>query len=166
MSISTEPSPSSEVISFDWSNLTESHLHLSVPFQIVVNVTARRILRTIVDEGASVSILSSTAWQALGSPQLVPATDQILAFNRRPTTPLGTLPYLPITLGGKTVCIDVMVVQGPLDFNLLLRHDYVYAMKVIVSVLFRVMHFPHHGNIVTFDKLSFVKPDHRITISH
>ena len=26
-SISTEPSPSSEVISFDWSNLTESHLH-------------------------------------------------------------------------------------------------------------------------------------------
>ena len=73
------------------------------------------MLRTIVDEGASVSILSSTALKALGSPQLVPSTDQILAFNRRPTTPLGTLPYFPITLGGKTICIDVMVVQGPLD---------------------------------------------------
>ena len=81
LSVLTEPSPSSEAISFDLSNLTESHLHLSVPFQIVVNVTARRILRTIVDEGASVSILSSTAWKALGSPQLVLATDQILAFN-------------------------------------------------------------------------------------
>ena len=110
MSVSTKPSSSSEVISFDWSNLTESHLHSSVPFQIVVNVTARRILRTIVDEGTSVSILSSTAWQALGSPQLVPATNQILAFNRRPTSPLGTLPCFPITLGGKTVYIDVMVV--------------------------------------------------------
>ena len=28
---STKPSPSSEVISFDWSNLIESHLHSSVP---------------------------------------------------------------------------------------------------------------------------------------
>ena len=37
----TEPSLSSEVISFDWSNLIESHLHSSVPFQIVVNVTTR-----------------------------------------------------------------------------------------------------------------------------
>ena len=110
LSLSTEPSPSSEAISFDWSNLTESHLHSSVPFQIVVNVTARQMLRTIVDEGASVSILSSTTWQDLGSPQFVPATNQILAFIRRPTAPLGTLPYLPITLGGKNVCIDVMVV--------------------------------------------------------
>ena len=88
-----------------------------------MNVTARWILHTIVDEGASVSILSSTAWQYLGSPQLVSTIDQILAFNCRPTAPLGTLPYFPITLGGKTVCIDVMVVQGPLDFNLLLGHE-------------------------------------------
>ena len=74
LSLSTEPSPSSEVISFDWSNLTESRLHSSVPFQIVVNVTARWILHTIVDEGASVSILSSTAWKNLCSPHLVPTT--------------------------------------------------------------------------------------------
>ena len=126
-----EPSPSTEVISFDWSNLTKSRLHLSVPFQIVVNVTARWILRTIVDEGASISILSPTVWQDLGSRQLVPATNQILAFNQRPTTPLGILPHFPITLGWKTICIDVMVVQGPLDFNLLLGCDYFYAMKAI-----------------------------------
>ena len=60
---------------------------MGVPFQIVVNVAARRILHTIVDKGDSVSILSSTAWQALGSPQLVPATDQILAFNPIPIAP-------------------------------------------------------------------------------
>ena len=109
-SISTKPSPSSEAISFDWSNLIESCLHSSVPFQIVVNVTARWILCTIVDKGASISILSSTAWQALCSPHLVPSTDHILDFNRRPTAPLGTLPYLPITLGGKTINqpLDIM----------------------------------------------------------
>ena len=71
-----------------------------------------------------------------------------------------------ITLGGKTIYIDVMVVHGPLDFNLLLGHDYIYAMKAIVSTLFRVMHFPHDGNIVTIDQLSFVTPNHRITPSN
>ena len=96
----------------------------------------------------------------------MPTTDQILAFNRRPTAPLGTLPYLPITLGGKTICIDVMVVQGPLDFNLLLGRDYVYAMKAIMYTLFRVMHFPHDGKIVTIDQFSFVTPNHRITPSN
>ena len=96
----------------------------------------------------------------------MPATDQILDFNRRPTAPLGTLPYFPITLGGKIVCIDVMVVQGPLDFNLLLGRDYVYAMKVVVSTLFRVMHFSHYGKIVTIDQHSFVKLDHCMTPSH
>ena len=124
------------------------------------------MLHTIVDKGASVSILSSIAWQALGFPRFVPATDQILAFNRRPTTPLGILPYFPITLGGKTGSIDVMVVQGPLYFNLLLGHDYVYAMKAVVSTLFRVMHFPHDGKIVTIDPLSFVTPDHHVTPSN
>ena len=59
-----------------------------------------------------------------------------------------------------------MVVQGPLDFNLLLGCDYVYAMKAVVSTLFRVMHFPHDGKIVTIDQISFVTPNHRITPSN
>ena len=103
-----------------------------------MRVNAKSILYTIIDKGAYVSILSSTAWKSIGSPLLVLAIDQILDFNRRPTAPLGTLPYLPITLGGKIVYIDVMVVQGPLDFNLFFGRDYVYAMKVVVSTLFRV----------------------------
>ena len=59
-----------------------------------------------------------------------------------------------------------MVVQGTLDFNIILRHDYVYAMKDVVSTLFQVMYFPHDGNIVTIDKLSFVTTGHHITPSH
>ena len=41
----------------------------------------------------------------------------------------------------------------------------VYAMKVVVSTLFRAMHFPHDGKIMTIDHLSFVTPNHRITPS-
>ena len=59
-----------------------------------------------------------------------------------------------------------MVVQGTLDFNLFLGRDYVYAMKAVVSTLFRFMHFPHDGKIVTIDQLSFVTLDHHITPSN
>lgn len=95
------------------------------------------------------------AWQGLGSPNLVLTSSQLLAFNKSTSKPLGVLPQIPIALGGKTASIDVMVVQGPLDFNMLLGRDYIYAMKAIVSTLFRVMHFPHDINIVTIDQFSF-----------
>jgi hypothetical protein len=52
-----------------------------------------------------------------------------------------------------------MVVQDPLDFDILLGRDYVYSMKVIVSTLFRVISFPHDGRMVTIDQLSFIGPD-------
>ena len=39
-------------------------------------------------------------------------------------------------------------------------------MKSVVSTLFRVIHFPHDGKIVTIDQISFVTPDHHITPSN
>jgi hypothetical protein len=110
------------------------------------------------DEGASISIFSFIAWQDLGCPQLALVMQNLLAFNRRNNQPLGALPQFPITLGGKTVFIYVMVVQDPLDFSLLGR-DYVYAMKSIVSTLFRVIYFHHDGRTMTIDQLSFIGPN-------
>ena len=57
------------------------------------------------------------------------------------------------------VYIDVMLVQDPLDFNLILGHDYVYVMGALVSSLFHVMCFPHEGRIMIIDKISFVGPN-------
>ena len=62
------PPPSSYVISFDWSHLTAFHLPSYVPFQITVQAYNMVVHGPILDEGASVSIMSSTTWQALGSP--------------------------------------------------------------------------------------------------
>jgi hypothetical protein len=153
-----EPPPSNEAIRFDWDVLTGPRLPSYIPFQITVQVCGRDVTKTLIDEGSSVSILSSIAWQALGCPPLAPVTQNLLAFNRRTSQPLGTLPQFPVTLGGKTVFIDVMVVQDPLDFSLLLGRDYVYAMKAIVSTLFHVISFPHDGRVVTVDQLSFIDP--------
>ena len=83
----------------------------------------------------------------------------MLVFNRGTSQPLGILPKLPITLGGKTIYIYMMVVQGPLDFNLLLGHDYVYVTGALVSSLFRVMCFLHEGIIVFIEQLTFISPE-------
>jgi hypothetical protein len=152
------PPPSNEAIRFDWDVRTEPRLPSYMPFQITVQVCGWDVPQTLIDAGSSVSIFSSITWQDLGCPPLAPVTHNLLAFNRRTSQPLGNLPQFPITLGGKIVFIDVMVVQDPLDFALLLGRDYDYTMKAIVSTLFRVISFPHDGRVVIFDQLSFIDP--------
>jgi hypothetical protein len=154
-----EPPPSNEAILFYWGALTGHHLPSHIPFNITVQVCGRDVPQTLIDEGSFVSILSSIARKALGYPHLVPVTQNLLDLNKRTSQPLGILPQFLVTLGGKNIVIDVMVVQDPLDFDLLLGRDYFYAMKVIVSTLFRVIYFPHDGRIVAIDKLSFIGLD-------
>jgi hypothetical protein len=96
----------------------------------------------------------------------VPVNHNLLAFDRRASESLGILPQLPINLGGQIFHIGVMIVQGPLDFDLLFGCDYVYAMKAIMSTLFRVMYFLYNGNIVTIDQLLFIKTDHHMISDH
>jgi hypothetical protein len=155
----TKPPPSNEAILFYWGALIGPRLPSHIPFQITVQVRGRDVPQTLIDEGAFISILSFIAWYALGCLQLASVTQNLLAFNRGTSQPLGILPQFLVTLGGKTVFIDVMVVRDPLDFSLLLGWDYFYAMKAIVSTLFCVISFPHYGRIVTIDQLSFISPD-------
>jgi hypothetical protein len=112
--------PSNEAILFYWGGLTKPRLPSHIPFKIPVQVCGRDVPHTIIDEGSSISIFSFIAWQDLGYHKLMPVTQTLFAFNRRTSHPLGILPQFLVTLGGKTIFIDVMVVMDPLDFDLLL----------------------------------------------
>ena len=70
-------------------------------------------------------------------------TSQLVVFERRNSIALGIISQTPITLGGKTILVDFMVIEDPLDFNMLLGCDYVYSMQVVVSTFFHVMYFNH-----------------------
>jgi hypothetical protein len=105
-----KPPPSNETILFDWGALTRPYLPSHIPFQITLQVCGRDVPQTPIDEGASIGILSYVSWYAVGCPHLALVTQNLLAFNRRTNQPLGTLPQFPVTLGGKDVFIDVMVV--------------------------------------------------------
>lgn len=114
---------------------------------------------TIIDEGVSSSILSATTLQDLSSLRLAPITHNLLAFNKRTSQALGILHNFPINLGGKFTYLDVKVVQGPFDFNLLFDHDYFYVMGALVFSLFRVICFLREVRILAIDKLSFIGPN-------
>ena len=58
-------------------------------------------------------------------------------------------------LAQKTVLIDIEVVNAQLDYNLLLGRSYMYSMRAIASTVFRLMMFPHKGNIVMVNQLTY-----------
>ena len=51
--------------------------------------------------------------------------------------------------------VEVEVIDAPLDYKLLLRRSWTYAMCVIALVVLRVVVFPHEGNLVIVDQLNF-----------
>jgi hypothetical protein len=63
------------------------------------------------------------------------------------------LQSLAVQLGGKTISIDVEVVDAPLDYNLLLGRSRFYAMTIVASSVFRCVQSPDQGEIVTIDQL-------------
>jgi hypothetical protein len=92
--------------------------------------------------------------------------NDLLAFDRRPNEYLGILPQLPIMLGGNIFLFDLLVAQGPLVFNMILGHDYVYTMNVIVSTSFWLMHFPQERSIVTIYHLVSDNHHHNPYLAH
>jgi hypothetical protein len=124
-------------------------------FQIQVIVSNKNICRMIIDEGASTCAMSITYWKAFGSPPLTESHNMLKAFNGSGFKPYSVLPSLPITLEGKMVQVEVEVFDSPLDYNLLLGCRWIDSMRVVVSTLFCVVHFPHQGKVVTVNQLTF-----------
>ena len=57
-------------------------------------------------------------------------------------------------IGGKTIIVEVEVIDGPLDYNVLLGILRVYAMDVVVSTYLHTITFPHKGGITFIDQLA------------
>ena len=96
-----------------------------------------------------------SCWKGLGSPEIIPSQSMLKAFDEHFFKPHGIVPAFPITLGGKTVTVEVEVVDTPIDYNFLLGQSWTYKMEVIPSSYFRCIKFPHEGKLVTVDQLSF-----------
>ena len=98
----------------------DPQLPTQLAFLIQVKAMIKIVHRTIIDEGSSTCIMSMSCWKTLGSPTLSRSSMTLKAFDGRTYTPYGILNNLKVELGGKTVEIDVEVIDGNLDYNILL----------------------------------------------
>jgi hypothetical protein len=150
------------MIMLDTTNL-KPRLPYHVVFQIVVahptKIFTWNIFCTVVDEGDSTCVMSLSCWKAIGQLELSPSPTLLTVFDGRSFRPHGIIPSFPVQLGGNTVCVEVEVVDAPIDYNLLLVCSWTYAMQAVVATVFQVLLFPHEFRIVTIDQLSFSRPD-------
>ena len=108
----------SNTISFSTQGKPQLPPH--VPIQIHVSYKGVNIRRMVVDEGASTCVMSLSCWKGLGSPEIVPSQSMLKSFDGHVFKPHRIVPMFPVMLGGKTVTIEVEVVDAPIDYNLLL----------------------------------------------
>ena len=72
----------------------------------------------------------------------------LTAFDGRSFQSHKIIPSLKVHLGGKTIAIEVEVVDAPLDYNILLVRNWMYSMQAVASSLFRVVCFPFNGKML------------------
>lgn len=99
--------------------------------------------------------MSLVYWKAIGSSTLSKSSNMLTTFDGHSFRPHGIIPTFPVHLGGNMIEVEVEVVDAPLDYNLLLGHNWTYAMVVVISSVFYVICFPHQGEIVMINQLSF-----------
>ena len=123
----------SNLIIFDLENSTP-HLPHQMAFQIPALVKNRPCFWTVIDAGASTCIMSIQCWRSLGSPTLNQSPMILKAFDGRGFHPFGILQDLPIGVEGKTISLDVEVVDAPLDYNLFFGSQLVLCYDCYCSI--------------------------------
>ena len=129
------------MMAFDLDKAT-LRLPSTVTFQIPISVQTITIHRCVIDEGASTCIMSNNLWQKLGAPELKPSLITLRAYDGHPSTPVGLFENVLVCLAGKTVHIDIEVLDAHLDYNILLGKSYMYDIYAIASSIFHIMMFP------------------------
>jgi hypothetical protein len=81
-------------------------------------------------------------WKKFVSPELVPSIITLRAYDGRPSSPKGLFQNFLVKLEGKTILVDIEVINAPLDYNILFGRSYMYTLKVVASSVFQMMMFP------------------------
>jgi hypothetical protein len=127
------------------------HFPYHMAFQIHVEYTEFTIKGNAIDEGVATCVISLTYWKSIDSPTLSQFMTMLTIFDGHSFRAHKSIPTFPVQLGGKTMEVDVKVVDASLDYNLLLGNNWTYSMTVVVSFVFRTLCFPHEGKIVMID---------------
>ena len=126
---------SSSLIKFETIRL-QPHFSYYVSLLIHIECLNMIVKHTVIDEDADPSMMCLLCWKGLGSPELSISVTMLTAFDGRYFRLHGIILSLKVCLGGKTVAIEVEVVDAPLDYNPLLGRNWMYNMQAVASSLF------------------------------
>ena len=154
--ISSIDSTNASLLFFDTKN-SEPHLPHTNALQISICSLGKNVHRMVLDEGASTYIMSLSCWHAPSSPMLTTSKTVRKAFGGHFLTPHGIVAAFLIELGGKIIIVEVEVVNAPVDHNILLGCSWFYPMKVVASIVYRLVCFPHEAKIISIDQLEYCK---------
>jgi len=133
-----EPDNSRDIIFYPYYH--KPHFPYHVSFHIVLVYTMKsltqNIFHVVVDEGVSTCMMSLACLKDIGQPKLFLSPMFLTTFEFHSFFPHGIIPSFPMQLEGKTMCVEVDVVDEPLDYNLFLGCSWNYAMKIVVSSIF------------------------------
>ena len=59
----------------------KSRIPHKLTFKIIMKVVGKKVFRTVLDEGASTSVLSLSCWKDIGSPNLVTSPTTLKSFD-------------------------------------------------------------------------------------
>jgi hypothetical protein len=94
----------------------QPHLPYHMAFQMHVDYSNYTIKRIVIDEGVATCVMSLTCWKVIGSPTLSQYLTMLIVFDGHSFHPHSIVPTFLVQLGGKTVEVDVEVVDVPLDY--------------------------------------------------
>ena len=98
----------------------QPRLPYHVALLVHVECMKNTIKCTVIDEYVPASMVSLACWKGLGFPMLSRSGIMLTHFDGIYFRPHGILPSLEVQFGGKTMSIEVEVVDAPLDYNHLL----------------------------------------------
>lgn len=107
----------SSLITFDLENCVPRLPH-QIAFLIQFIIKGKMIHWIFIDEGASTCIMFVSCWKSIGSQPLNQPPNTLEAFDGKGSCPILT--NFPITLEGKTIELEVEVVDANLNYNLLI----------------------------------------------
>lgn len=101
------------------------------PFYIILNVHDKTLHNGMLDSGASHNLMPKVVMDSLGLDITRPYKD-LFSFDSRQEKCLGLIKYLIVTLAqilGKSVIMDVVVVDIPAKFGMLLSRSWAAKLK-------------------------------------